>query len=224
MNDLSTLAAGFGFILIAAVAGGAFGLQYRVMRRYSVENSSLLSLFFATIVVPLVAVWFILPGWTSAIREVGWERNLLVFAFGFGWGMGCITYAYGFNILGMALAASLLKGIAVAVGAGVPLVRRWHEVPENAKLVTIAGLTVLLAGTAHGRPSGDPAGAGVARPARRSARPASPRPGRRPAPCSSLACAVASCRACSAPARTWAMITPTRWKKRWAPTCSGGPR
>ena len=123
-----------------------------------------------------MAVWFILPGWTSAIREVGWERNLLVFAFGFGWGMGCITYAYGFNILGMALAASLLKGIAVAVGAGVPLVRRWHEVPENAKLATIAGLAILLAGTAiggragilrerelRGRAGGPPAGKPTAR-------------------------------------------------------------
>ncbi|OHB76730.1 MAG: hypothetical protein A2W31_03785 [Planctomycetes bacterium RBG_16_64_10] len=145
---MSNLIPGFGFILIAAVSGGLFGLQYRVMRRYTVENSSLLSLLFATIVVPLIAVEFMLPGWTGAIAQVGWERNLLVFALGFGWGMGAITYAYGFNILGMALAASLLKGISVAVGAGVPLVRHWGEVPADAATVTSAGLLLLLLGTA----------------------------------------------------------------------------
>jgi L-rhamnose-H+ transport protein len=152
--DLNTLLAGFGFILIAAVAGGAFGLQYRVMRRYTVENSSLLSLFVATVVVPLVAIQFLLPGWTTAIQAAGWKTNLLVFGFGFGWGLGCITYAYGFNMLGMALAASLLKGISVAVGAGVPLVRRWHEVSGMAKLVIVAGLFILLVGTAVGGQAG----------------------------------------------------------------------
>lgn len=149
-NDGGSLFAGFGFILIAAVAGGAFGLQYRVMRQYTVQNSSLLSLLFATIVVPLIAVHFLLPGWTEAIQAVGWRQNLLVFAFGFGWGLGAITYAYGFNILGMALAASLLKGITIAIGSGIPLIRRWEDTSlgSDAKLTTIVGLGVLILGTA----------------------------------------------------------------------------
>ena len=124
------------------------------MKKYTVENSSLLSLFFATIVIPLVAVHFILPGWTSVIREVRWETGLLVFVFGFCWGLGCITYAYGFNLLGMALAASLLKGVSVAVGAGVPLVRDWDRLPADAKTVTILGIAMLLAGTALGGRAG----------------------------------------------------------------------
>lgn len=145
MNNLTS---GLGFIFIAALSGGVFGLQYRVMRKYKVENSALLTMLFATIVVPLIAVRFILPGWTVAIAEVGWQRNLLVFVFGFGWGMGAITYAYGYNILGMALAAAVLQGINLAVGAGVPLVRHWNEVPAGAKGTTIAGLVLLLFGAA----------------------------------------------------------------------------
>jgi len=145
---MNPLLLGFGCILVAAVSGGFFGLQYRVMRKYTVENSSLLSLLFATIVVPLAVAWLIVPGWTRAIVEVGWQTNLLVFVFGFGWGMGAITYAYGFNILGIALAASLLKGISVAVGSGVPLVRHWNDAPADARTVTILGLVLLLAGTA----------------------------------------------------------------------------
>jgi L-rhamnose-H+ transport protein len=147
MYDSANLLLGFGFILIAAVAGGAFGLQYRVMRRYTVENTSLLSMFFATIVVPLIAVQFLLPGWTQAIRAVGWEQNALVFTLGFGWGLGAITYAYGFNILGMALAAAIIKGITITIGSGWPLVRRWNDVEALPKTVTTAGLAILLVGT-----------------------------------------------------------------------------
>lgn len=145
---MNHLISGFGFILFAALCGGAFGLQYRVMRKYTVQNSALLSMFFATIVVPLIAVQLILPGWSAAIAEVGWQRNLLVVALGFGWGMGAITYAYGYNILGMALAASLLQGINLAIGAGVPLIRHWNEVPAGAKGMTVVGLLLLLCGAA----------------------------------------------------------------------------
>jgi len=145
---MHTLILGFGFILLAAVSGGVFGLQYRIMRKYTVENSAMLTMLVATIVVPLIAVWFVLPGWTKAITEVGWERNLLVFILGFGWGMGAITFAYGINILGMALAVSILQGINVAVGAGIPLARHWSEVPADARAVTIVGLLLLLLGAA----------------------------------------------------------------------------
>ena len=156
LADTGSLSFGFIYILIAAVAGGAFGLQYRIMRTYTVENSSLLSLFFATIVVPLIAVQFILPGWTDAIQAVGWKQNLLVFGFGFGWGLGAITYAYGFNILGMALAAALLKGITIAIGSGIPLLRRWDDVALGAdvKTATVVGLITLIVGTVFASKAG----------------------------------------------------------------------
>ncbi|MBI4586473.1 MAG: hypothetical protein HY717_20880 [Planctomycetes bacterium] len=139
---------GFGLIFVAAVSGGAFGLQYRVQRLYTVENTALVSLFFATIVVPLVAVQIFLPGWMSAVVAAGPLAVFVVFAFGFGWGLGAITYAYGFNLLGMALGAALIKGITVAVGAGIPLIRRWGEVGQGAKAMTIVGIALLLIGTA----------------------------------------------------------------------------
>lgn len=145
---LGTVLIGFLFILLAAVAGGAFGLQYRVMRKYAVENTSLLSMFCATVPIPLIACSVLLPGWTSAIARAGFAANAIVFAFGFCWGLGAITYAYGFNLLGMALAASLLKGISIAIGSGGPLIRHWNSVSPAARLAVIVGLASLLAGTA----------------------------------------------------------------------------
>jgi len=145
---LGTVLIGFLFIVLAAVAGGAFGLQYRVMRKYAVENTSLLSMFCATVPIPLIACSVLLPGWTTAIARAGFAANAIVFAFGFCWGLGAITYAYGFNMLGMALAASLLKGISIAIGSGGPLIRHWDHVAAPARLAVIAGLAALLAGTA----------------------------------------------------------------------------
>lgn len=145
MNESIML--GFLMILIAAICGGAFGLQYRIMKKYTVENSSLLSMFFATIIVPLIACHFLLPGWTDAIAKVSFKTNLIVFSFGFGWGLGAIMYAYGFNILGMALASALLKGLTIALGSGIPLIRHWAEIPPNSRIVTVIGLSILILGT-----------------------------------------------------------------------------
>ena len=51
---LASLPLGFAAILLAAVSGGIFGLQYRVMKKYTVENSSL-SLAVVATVAPLTA-------------------------------------------------------------------------------------------------------------------------------------------------------------------------
>ena len=144
---MGTLTLGFFFVIFSAFTGGAFGLQYRVQKVYTVDNSAFLSVFIATIVLPLIVVPFLLPGWTDAIARVGWGTNLLVYALGFGWGMGAITYAFGFNLLGLALAGALIKGISVAVGAGIPLIRRWGEVEFYAKGTILLGIILLVLGT-----------------------------------------------------------------------------
>ena len=145
---MTTLLIGYIAILVAAVAGGAFGLQYRLMRRYTVENSSLLSVFIATVPIPLLACSLLLPGWTEAIARAGFATNAVVFLFGFCWGLGAITYGFGFNLLGMALAASLLKGISIAIGSGLPLLRHWDQISDQARVTTVVGLSTLILGTA----------------------------------------------------------------------------
>jgi len=151
---VDTLILGFFMVFVASIAGGAFGLQYRIMRVYTVENASLLSVFFATVPIPLVACTILLPGWTGAIADVGWRDNLVVFIWGFCWGLGAITYAYGFSILGMALASALLKGITIAIGSGIPLIRHWDQVASAPRTATIVGLLILIGGTAFAGKAG----------------------------------------------------------------------
>jgi hypothetical protein len=47
----------------------------------------------------------------------------------------------------MALAAAIIKGLTIAIGSGVPLLRNWDKVSADAKTFTILGIGVLLVGT-----------------------------------------------------------------------------
>ena len=141
---------GIALAVGSAVAAGLFGLQYTTMRRYTVSNASFLSVIVATIIVPPIFVSIMCPGWPQAIQEAGLKANVIMMLCGFGWGLGAITYAYGFNILGMALAAALIKGISIAVGSGYALSKNIEEVEPEALQWTLGGLAILLAGTALG--------------------------------------------------------------------------
>ena len=145
---------GIALAIASAVAAGLFGLQYTTMRRYTVSNATFLSVIVATIVAPPIFVSVMCPGWPQAIRDAGWTPNLIMIACGFGWGMGAITYAYGFNILGMALAAALIKGISIAVGSGYALSKSIQLVSDTSLGITLVGLAILLLGTGVGGKAG----------------------------------------------------------------------
>ncbi|MHB9036399.1 MAG: L-rhamnose/proton symporter RhaT [Armatimonadota bacterium] len=145
--DNSTIM-GFAFIFFAAINCGLFGLQYRIQRRYTVENTAFLSLLVATLILPPIACSILVPGWTTAIATAGAATTFAVAALGFGWGLGAVTYSYAFNVLGMALAAGIIKGISTAVGAIIPMMRQGDAIPTNAKVVTLIGIAILLIGTA----------------------------------------------------------------------------
>jgi hypothetical protein len=46
------------------------------MRQYTVENASSLSVFVATVPIPLVACSILLPGWTEAIVVLAYANSL----------------------------------------------------------------------------------------------------------------------------------------------------
>ena len=145
---------GIALAVGSAIAAGLFGLQYTTMRRYTVSNASFLSVIVATIIVPPIFVSIMCPSWPQALQEAGLRANLIMMVCGFGWGLGAITYAYGFHILGMTLAAALIKGISIAVSSGYALVKKIELVSEMSLWITLAGLAVLLVGTAIGGKAG----------------------------------------------------------------------
>jgi L-rhamnose-H+ transport protein len=139
---------GFALILVAAVSGGAFAVPLKMQRRYEWENTWLLGFLFALIIIPLIVVSILLPVWSSAVRAAGLATILTAMAFGFLWGCGAVTFALGVTSVGLSIGYATIMGVNTALGSIVPMLRKWHEVPDNAKLVILAGIALCILGVA----------------------------------------------------------------------------
>ena len=108
---------GFGLILLAAVAGGAFAFPLRVHKQYAWENTWLLAFFFALICIPFTVVT-IFPsgveagGGGSRTRD-GDGRGRIRISVGVGGG----DLRHRNNSVGMSLGYATIMGLATAVGS-----------------------------------------------------------------------------------------------------------
>lgn len=141
---MNPLIPGFGFILIAAISGGAFSLPLRLRKRFAVENTMLVAMGTATIILPTIVVWIVFPHWPAAIATAGLATVLTVFLFGFGWGCGSVTFAMGVNNLGLALGFAIIMGLATVVGSVVPMIRNFKSIPPAAIPWIIAGIVICV--------------------------------------------------------------------------------
>jgi L-rhamnose-H+ transport protein len=145
---MNPLVPGFGLIFLAAIAGGMFAVPLRMQRRYAWENTWLLAFLFALVIIPLIVVSIFLPVWASAVAAAGPATVLSAIAFGFLWGWGAVTFAIGISTIGLSVGFSTIMGLSTAVGSIIPMIRRWDEVPGNAKAVILLGIAVCIGGVA----------------------------------------------------------------------------
>src|SRR5205823_3198593 len=94
-KKLNSFIIGFGLILIAAASNGLFPLPLRLRRRYEVENTMMLAMGVATVLLPIVVIHFVFSSWLSALSQTGWNNVAIVAALGLAWGLGSATYGFG---------------------------------------------------------------------------------------------------------------------------------
>jgi len=145
---MNPLIPGFGLIFLAAVAGGAFAFPLRVHKHYAWENTWLLAFFFALICIPFTVVSIFLPVWRHAVVAAGPATVLAAIGFGFLWGWGAVTFAIGITSVGMSLGYATIMGLAIAVGAIIPMIRKWDRIPGDARFFVLLGIAICLAGVA----------------------------------------------------------------------------
>jgi L-rhamnose-proton symport protein (RhaT) len=145
---MNSLVSGFGLILFAALAGGAFAVPLKMRRRYEWENTWLLGFFFALIVIPLATVTVFLPVWWQAVANSGFKTLAIAVAFGFLWGWGAVTFAIGINAIGLSLGYAIIMGLSTAVGSIIPMARRWGVISGDAKAVILVGILACVGGVA----------------------------------------------------------------------------
>lgn len=137
---------GLALTVLGAICAGTMGLLLRVQRRYAWENTWLLAQLVAMIVLPTAAAQLLVSHWAPAIREPGAIQVFVVIALGFLWGVGSVAFAVGIDRVGLSLGYATIMGVIMAIGAGIPMVRRWGMIPTTAKFVTICGIAICVIG------------------------------------------------------------------------------
>src|SRR5579863_8968561 len=139
---------GISLILFSALCNGGMGVPLRVRRRYDWENMWIIGHGFAMIILPLTVGSLLVPDWPAAVRAVDGHTLAIVMGYGFMWGVGAVLFAVGVDAIGLSLGYAVIMGIITALGAVIPMARRWSTIPTNASVVILAGIGVCILGVA----------------------------------------------------------------------------
>ena len=148
---------GIIFHFTGGFASGSFYMPFRKVRGWSWESYWIIGGLFSWLVVPPLAAWLTLPGFSGIIAQAGPDVIRYTILFGVLWGIGGLTYGLGVRYLGMSLGNSVILGFCSAFGSLLPAI--WYNFfPAAGKTtlsdmlasswgqVVLAGVLVCLAG------------------------------------------------------------------------------
>ena len=108
------------FHFIGGFASGSFYMPYKKVKGWAWERYWIIGGLFSWLIVPPLAAWLTLPGFSEIISTTPIVTLKYVFTFGLLWGIGGLTYGLGVRYLGMSLGNSVVLGFCSAFGALVP--------------------------------------------------------------------------------------------------------
>src|SRR5215510_6732509 len=145
------------FHFIGGFASGSFYVPYKKVQGWHWENYWIVGGLFSWLIVPPLAAWLTVPGFSEIIKST--PSNVIVWTILFGvlWGVGGLTYGLGVRYLGMSLGNSVILGFCSAFGALVPSIY-YDIVPTPGKtsfsdmlhsgwgVIVLAGVVICLGG------------------------------------------------------------------------------
>jgi L-rhamnose-H+ transport protein len=108
------------FHFIGGFASGSFYIPFKKVKGWSWESYWIIGGIFSWLIVPPLAAWLTLPGFSEIISTTSSDVLLWTIVFGVLWGIGGLTYGLGVRYLGMSLGNSVVLGFCSAFGALVP--------------------------------------------------------------------------------------------------------
>jgi L-rhamnose-H+ transport protein len=149
----------FGVIyhFIGGFASGSFYMPYKKVKSWHWESYWIIGGLFSWLIVPPLAAWFTVPGFSSIIKAASPETIQYTILFGVLWGFGGLTYGLGVRYLGMSLGNSVVLGFCSAFGALVPSIY-YNLYPKEGKTnfddllqtgwgrIVLAGVIICLVG------------------------------------------------------------------------------
>lgn len=145
------------FHFIGGFASGSFYMPFKKVKAWSWESYWIVGGVFSWLIVPPLAAWLTLPGFSDIISNTSPQTLQYTVLFGLLWGIGGLTYGLGVRYLGMSLGNSVVLGFCSAFGALVPSFY-YNLNPTEGKtsftdmvsstwgLVVIAGVIICLLG------------------------------------------------------------------------------
>ncbi len=112
--------AGIFYHFIGGFASGSFYMPYKKVKGWHWETYWIIGGLFSWLIVPPLAAWFTVPGFTELIRHAPGSVIGYTVLFGVLWGVGGLTYGLGVRYLGMSLGNSVVLGFCSAFGALLP--------------------------------------------------------------------------------------------------------
>ena len=141
---------GIFFHFIGGTAAGSFYMPYNKVKGWHWESFWIIGGLFSWLIVPPLAAWLTIPGFTEIIAAASFDIIKYTILFGVLWGVGGLTYGLGIRYLGMSLGNSVILGFCSAFGSLVPSIY-YNYVPTPGKttfndLLTTSWGRIVLAG------------------------------------------------------------------------------
>lgn len=135
---MNSAVAGIILLVVAGIMNGSFTLPMKFTRKWAWENTWLVWTIWALVIFPPVMTSLTVPHLHSVYSSVPAAIIVIVAACGAGWGISQVFFGLAVESVGIALAFSIILGIAAALGGLFPLIR-FH--PD--KLFAPSGIDVL---------------------------------------------------------------------------------
>ena len=111
---------GIIFHSIGGFAAGSFYMPFKKVKGWAWESYWIVGGFFSWLIIPVLAAFLTLPGFSNLISEADASTKFITFFMGLLWGIGGLTYGLGIRYLGMSLGNSVILGFCSTFGALVP--------------------------------------------------------------------------------------------------------
>lgn len=128
------------FHFIGGFASGSFYMPFSKVKGWAWESYWIIGGLFSWLIVPPLAAWLTLPGFSEIIRSASASSIQYTILFGVLWGIGGLTYGLGVRYLGMSLGNSVVLGFCSAFGAIVPSIY-YAIIPTEGKTSIIDMMT-----------------------------------------------------------------------------------
>jgi L-rhamnose-H+ transport protein len=137
---LMQIVLGVIFHFIGGFASGSFYMPFKKVKGWAWESYWIVGGIFSWLIVPPLAAWLTLPGFSEIIKSTSASTIQYTILFGVLWGIGGLTYGLGVRYLGMSLGNSVVLGFCSAFGAIVPSIY-YAIVPTEGKTSIIEMMT-----------------------------------------------------------------------------------